>query len=319
MIGNGTIETNGKTYIGGCIDLGSSYARLLVLQTGDGPPAVLADEKRYVGWGADLVRDGRLSPGMVERAGRAMRELVAAAAAAGCDRPAIMATNALRSAANGPEVAGRLGELVRPLRLQVVDAGREAALGFRGATSVPGAAGRVLLVDPGGTSTEFAWGRGGTIEGWRSLPWGTHRVESALGGGPAGTRRLRRDLAARVARAIPRGILSFLFHGDRDATMLATGGTAVSLARLARRIHGEAADDPVQIDRDRFDLLSRRLRARYAAGRMRGLPLDAARIELLPAGIVLLGALIEAVGAPGILVTVRDLRWGTILEAGDGS
>lgn len=312
MIGNGTIETNGKRAVGGCIDLGSSYARLLVLRMSD-PPAVLLDEKRFIGWGSDLVRTGRLSPPMIDLAGRVLRELVAAASAAGCAAPAIVATNAVRSAANGPEVADRLRALVRPLRVRVADAGREAALGFRGASSVPGAPSPALMVDAGGTSTEIAWGEGGEPEGWRSFPWGVHRVRERMGGGPLRTRRLRGLLAAGFSRSLPAGLLSSLSCGDRGATMLATGGTAVSLARLARWVLGEPWDDPVWIDRERFELLSRRLRARYALGRGRNLPLDPARIELLPAGIVLLGALADAVGAAGFLVTVRDLRWGAIL------
>ncbi|MBN1884512.1 MAG: hypothetical protein JW876_03170 [Candidatus Krumholzibacteriota bacterium] len=304
------------------MDLGSSYARLLVLDTVDDPPAVIADERRFIGWGADLVCSGCLSDEMVDRAGEALAGLVEAAAAAGCGRPVIVATNALRAAANGPEAAARLALLVEPLPLFVVDQEREAALGFRGAASVLNDGFSAALVDPGGTSTEFSWGTGGEASGWFGLPWGTHRVRELLGrGGPSRARRLRADLAGRFGQrlaAAPGGVLSALSKHGRGGTMLATGGTAVSVAAVARLLRGEGRGDPTWVGRETLDLAARRLAARYAAGLAGRLPLDPGRIALLPAGIVLFRALLDAAGAAGALVTARDLRWGAILGGVDG-
>ena len=92
----------------------------------------------------------------------------------------------------------------------------------------------------------------------------------------------------------------------------------MSLAVLHRWM-GESArgfEEMRRITGDDLGLMARRLGELYRSGRERSLPLDCNRIRLLPAGIVLMGALFRSFGIERVRITARDLRWGSVLGGG---
>ena len=182
------------------------------------------------------------------------------------------------------------------------------------------------LIDVGGTSTEIAWGRSGSLDGWLSIPWGTHRVlELDRHGGPEPRSmmiKLKQSLFtgsdSKFSGVGSKALASFLPEKLRDYTILATGGTAVSCAVVQKYIR---RDTPVfseleEVTLSGLFLIRARVEGLIAAGRKRALPLGQERVRLLLPGIVLLGECAVRLGVTRFLVTARDLRWGA-LAAGE--
>ncbi len=331
MIRYGGAVPNRKSEIRGCIDMGSTYFRLLVAErvsrrgsasAGEGervrPPAgmrALLEDRVYVGWGEALSRDGILLPDELEGAADALEFLVSRASEAGCPEPAIVGTNTLRRARNGEKA---LGMFSRPVT--VLSQRGEAALGFLGACSVIEGDGSALQIDMGGTSTEIAWGSAGVMSGFLGLPWGTHAARAAIGGlGLHGALTLLRDLVfPGPGRAAETALSPLPGIGTMD-TILCTGGTAVSLAVIlnyARRIR-PLFGEMEQISRGELELALRRSWGLFEVGRSHRLPLERERVSLLLPGMMLLSLLVREMGLDLFTVTSRDIRWGGIVDGDD--
>jgi exopolyphosphatase/pppGpp-phosphohydrolase len=321
MIRESAQPSHTKKEIRGCIDLGSSNFRLLVVE-GDFPspdrvdaPFELrsfAEAKCYVGWGDDLARTLSISPEMEALALRALGELMAAARDLRCTQPQLVATNTLREASNAEAIRSAL-ERGLGVSIRVLSQREEASLGYAGASFFRPRDESIGLIDAGGTSTEIAWGRGTTMDGFAGLPLGTHRVHRLLEG-TFGARRASALLAEELNAA---GVYRLPVF-SRDSTMLLTGGTAVSLAVFLRYMRGyePSFEEMSRVTRADIELVRRRVDGPWLAGRKRGVPLDRHRMRLFPAGLVLIDALLQAYRAEVLRITARDLRWGAVLTGG---
>ena len=279
------------------------------------------EAKRYVGWGDDLARSGSVSPEKADLAGRAIRDPLAAAEGWGCPRPFLVATNTLRESINALALRCRL-EGAAGASIRVLSQREEAELGYIGASFFRARDESVLLIDAGGTSTEISWGRGTSMAGCVCFPLGTHRVRRLLDRGSC-ARRVSALLAASIESLIARGCAResgvYPLPGfPRNSTMLMTGGTAVSLAMLHRRMCESASgfEEMRAITREDLALMVRRLAGLCRAGRQRSLPFDPERVGLFPAGLILIDALVRSFGIGTFMVTARDLRWGSVLTGG---
>lgn len=330
MIRKSAESSHIKNEIRGCVDLGSSKFRLLVVEgsfpgTALGAPAAPDDfsfreDKRYVGWGEDFAKTGAVSRESFARAARTLRGLVERAGELGCPSPAIVATNTLRAARNAREMKAGLEEACR-LPVRVLAQREEAEMAYAGAAYFQPPDSSILLVDLGGGSTEISWGRGRVMEGWRGMPWGTHRVRALLE--RAGYHRTAARLAGGLSdsgQELPgsAGSVYPLPVLAQHHTILVTGGTAVSVAVCLRSMRGAS---PVFEEMERVTLRDVGLvRARVAglcrAGRERTVPLDADRIRLFPSGLLLIEALLGSARVEAFQVTARDVRWGVVLTGG---
>jgi exopolyphosphatase/pppGpp-phosphohydrolase len=304
---------NKKRIIRGCIDLGSSYFRLLVVCLGPtGTAEVLCDDKEYVGWGGSVAEGGSIGENGIARAAHALENLLVAAERSGCEHPILAATNAMRSAMNGDAAHSSLERLIgRPIT--VLSQRGEAALGFLGASTVAQGNGPVLLVDVGGTSTEIAWGSGGIMEGFEGLPLGTHIAGAMM------SRGCGNDLSVLHHSAFRKLEDSIAMHytlpnNDQRPTILATGGTAVSLAVILRYMKERTPDftERTPATAGMLELAVRRIRGLFRAGLQRRIPLEPERVRLLLPGLVLMTSLFRAMRVSGFLITARDLRWGAV-------
>lgn len=151
----------------GVVDIGSNTVRLVVYEVPTRLPFPLFNEKAQCELGRGLADSGRLNPDGVEAAFRALGRFVPLAHAMGVDRLALVATAAVREAADGPafaaEIERRFGHPV-----DVIDGAKEARLAAVGVLSgVPDADG--ILGDLGGGSLDLvalekgAFGRSATL------------------------------------------------------------------------------------------------------------------------------------------------------------
>ena len=334
MIRKGARSSQTKKEIRGCIDLGSSFFRLLVIEGsfpawGAFDPAGLEitgahEDRRYVGWGEDLSVSGAISSKSVARAQRLLSELVSGARKLGCANPVIVGTNTLREARNALEVVRGL-ERLAGLPLAVLSQYEEARLAYIGSAVFADAREFLAILDIGGTSTEISWGHGIRMEGYMGFPLGTHQTRLLCGRrsySAAGIRRAEAALAGEIRAAEAEQLasegVSRLPLGDERPTILVTGGTAVSSVLCLRFMRALAPpfEEMYKITLDDVFLLKRRVAALAVAGRERIMPLDADRMRLLPAGLVLVEALLRHQGIRSFSVTARDLRWGVAITGG---
>lgn len=143
------------------VDIGTNTVRLLignVRRSGDSRR--LEDVERHeviTRLGAGLEASGRLSDEAMGRALAGLDRYAQLIEAAQVDVVGGVATAATRSAANGAEFVGQVGQVLGFVP-RVIDGVEEARLTFRGATNGRVDPGPTCVIDVGGGSTEFVVG-----------------------------------------------------------------------------------------------------------------------------------------------------------------
>lgn len=218
------------------IDIGSNSMLLLVM---DGE-RVVHDEARVVGLGRGLGEVGVFRPDRMEAALLALKEYAAKAAELGVPPAEVraVATSASRRALNAHTFYAQVQKQTG-IKVQVVSGEEEARLTWIGGVSgVEVAPGPVLLVDPGGGSTEVILGEGTHIHHRVSLEIGTVRLtEKHLGYGavdPAGLARARAEIDAAFASVR-------LPLAPKSAVAVAGTATTLSAAHLGLTAYDPAA------------------------------------------------------------------------------
>jgi exopolyphosphatase / guanosine-5'-triphosphate,3'-diphosphate pyrophosphatase len=194
------------------------------------------------------------------------------------------------------EVVGERGGV----EVTILEGEEEARLAFVGATRTLGRAldGVVGVVDVGGGSTEIAIGTvAGGVSWWASFRLGSgHLADEYLRSDPP----TAADMAAMRVHAA--GVFGELDVPRPDAAV-AVGGSAASL----RRVVGEALE-PASLDRALGMLCGG-----PAAAVARTFALDALRVKLLPAGILILDAAAQRLDRP-LQIGRGGLREGVVLD-----
>jgi len=329
MISDKADLSKGKRKLSGCLDLGSSYFRMLLARRTEaaaGPRLLppIYESRNYVGWGNEVAGKGHVSEESLERAAGLLSRMIDDSARLGCPDPVIAGTGTFRRAANRRRIISFLRERVN-LPIEVLSHRGEAAYSFLGAVSSLSGKADLILIDLGGTTTEIAMGSCGSFENYLEVPFGTHTL----------VRSGRRPSGRCLLRAIRNGFIretggcGVFRNGhipdpaagcsDAERVVLLTGGTAVTLGMIDSFMKGYEPDPSrdCEMSMDELQLLIRRLKSLPRERWARVLPVTPRRAELLPAGIVLLNLIIKSLNINMFRVTARDLRWGIILS-GDG-
>jgi exopolyphosphatase/guanosine-5'-triphosphate,3'-diphosphate pyrophosphatase len=282
-----------------CIDVGSNTTRLLVAMD-DGPRLheVFA-ERAFTRLGAGCGHDGEIAPEKVAEVASVVARQVRIAREHGAASLRVVATAAVRQAANGPALAHAI-QAACGVTLEVLAGEDEARLAFAGAVGMlpKPPLGLLGVVDVGGGSTELVIGTAAGGVSWSvSLP---------LGSGVVTDRDLPSDPPSADELARLRAKLAEAFAGIRaplPCTAYAVGGSASSLQRLLGTV----------LDRETLERGLQALVARPAAEIALVLGLHVERARLLPAGVLLLAAASRALDAP-LLLAGGGLREGVVLD-----
>ncbi|CAN5558925.1 Ppx/GppA phosphatase family protein [soil metagenome] len=262
-----------------CIDIGTNTTRLLVAEEGPGGLRVLAQERAFTQLGDLSV----LPAAKIDEVTRAIAHHAALARSLEAARIRVVATGVVRTAANREALLEAARE-AGGLEVEVLDPAQEATLAFRGALAAmrPGWAGwagpesRVAVVDVGGGSTELAIGSAAGGVGYTaSMAIGSGRLTDAFIEHDPPRREELDRIRARAGAAWEE--LGELPEAD---VALAFGGSAASLPRLV----GERLDEGAV--GQALDALSTASAAEVAER----FGLDARRVALLPAGLIVLEA-----------------------------
>jgi exopolyphosphatase / guanosine-5'-triphosphate,3'-diphosphate pyrophosphatase len=283
-----------------CIDIGSNTTRLLVAEPArDGRLRELHAERAFTRLGSLLGPAGAIPRAVVRVGAEVVAEQVAAARAQGAASVRVVATAAIRDAANRDEFCSAVLDLAG-VPIDVLTGEEEARLAFLGATGSLAECpeGLVGVVDVGGRSSELVAGtRGGGVAWARSLPVGSGLLadEHLLDDPP--TPEQLDAVRARVREALAP------LRPPAPVAAYAVGGSATSL----RRLLGTVLD---------ADALGRGLLALAAMPRAdvaRRFALHPERARLLPAAILLLEGAAAAFGTP-LRTCGGGLREGVLLE-----
>jgi exopolyphosphatase / guanosine-5'-triphosphate,3'-diphosphate pyrophosphatase len=274
---------------------------VLVAEAADGRIAEVLQRRAFTRIGRGLEPGGAIAAAKLDEVARVVAEQVAVARDAGVARGRlrVVGTAAIRGAANGAELCAAIQERAG-VRVEILDGEQEARLAFLGATRTLGRRldGTIGVVDVGGGSTELAVG---TYDGGVSW-WCSFRV----GSGSIAADHLTTDPPAREELAAARGHASeVLAHTTvpKPDCAVAVGGSAASL----RAVVGDVLE-PGTLERA-MQLLS----SAPAAAVAHRYGLDAERVRLLPAGILILDAASHALGQP-LQIGHGGLREGVLLD-----
>lgn len=228
------------------LDLGTNNCRLLIARPHEQGFRVMDGFTRIVRLGEGLTATGRLSDAAMDRTMEALRLCRNKLREHQPARMRLIATEACRSAENGPEFIARV-ERELGLVLEIVDRQTEAALAVTGcADLIEEASSGALMFDIGGGSSELAWldFRGGrprrqgrmsaSIRSWQSLPVGVVSIAERFGGVDV-TSESFEEMVAYVANHLRQ------FRGreklrqmiaEHPVHLIGTSGTVTTLAGL---------------------------------------------------------------------------------------
>jgi exopolyphosphatase/guanosine-5'-triphosphate,3'-diphosphate pyrophosphatase len=297
------------------IDVGSNSIRCLIAERGeDGHLHVIDDLKDQPRLARGLTATGRLAPEAIERAVESIGRMTQAAERRGVAKVALVATSAVRDAANGAELAERIKKEIG-IPLEVIDGETEARLAWLSVREhFAVVRGRAIAADIGGGSLELVLAVGGLVEHVVSLPFGAVRLTEQFLSDPAyteqGVKRLRAAVRRRLRAAVP-------VREWAGARLFGSGGTFTNAARIhfargkgapAAGVHGSTV---------KLADLQRILEwlTTLSVEERRAVPgLNPERADIILAGIAVATEVLSHFDAQNITVSAFGLREGLLLH-----
>ncbi len=293
LLGSGVVR-------GACIDIGSNTTRLLVADCDGGALREIHQERSFTRIGRDLRDSGGISPEKLAEVAAVVRRQFETARELGAVTVDGVATAAIRRAENGSDLLGAI-ESECGLAVNLLSGVEEARLAFLGVAGTLDhrPLGALGVVDVGGGSCELVVG-----ELPDQIRW-TTSVE--LGSGELADDCLHSDppsaeeLASAETR-VDEALAEISLPAPDEA--VAVGGSATSLRRLAGPLLDAGACART------LDLLSGAPSSEIA----RRFSLDRERVQLLPAGLLILHRVARLFGMP-LQIGRGGVREGVLLEA----
>ncbi len=312
------------------LDLGTNNCRLLVARPDGRSFRVVDAYSRIVRLGEGVGATNRLSEAAMGRAIEALAICRDKLADCGEVQTRLIATEACRSAENGPEFIERV-RAETGLALEIVNRKTEARLAVAGCTSLVDLdADGVLLFDIGGGSSELVWldlrnrcgARGYALtrfmRAWTSLPLGVVTLAERHGGthvGPENFEAMVDDVTRhlgsfgtgpRLAEAIATGKMHML---GTSGTVTTLAGVHLELERYDRR-----RVDGTWMQSDQVGAMIDQVRDMSYEQRISNPCIGADRADLVLAGCAILEAIRRRWPCPRLRVADRGLREGILTE-----
>jgi len=289
--------------IGAAVDVGANSVHLLVAAVDGRRVIPLVDESVFLGLGDRVAAHGTLGAGARDELALALATYAETARRLGARDLTFLGTEPIRRAADAAALVREVA-VASGVSLHVLDHHEEAILNLLGVTMGSAIDHDMLVVDIGGGSSEVIVAGPGRRVATVGLRTGSARLtHDHLRDDPPTSYEIgaMREVARRVVAGTP---------VVNPAELVAVGGTASNLVRVL----GEAAADRV-LTHDRIStalaLLSVEPSADIAARHL----LRPTRARILPAGAVILDAILERCGADRIRVVDTGIREGAVLAA----
>ncbi|MGH2905677.1 MAG: hypothetical protein ACRDKI_02770 [Solirubrobacterales bacterium] len=291
-------EANGKMP-SAVIDIGSNTTRLLVAErAGDGLRELLS-QRAFTRLGRGIRDDGLISGKKIEEVAQTVATQVRLANVLDAEDIYAMATAATREASNGDELVEAIRE-ASGLDVEILDEEEEARLSFMGATRALPLEGeeKIAVIDVGGGSSEVAIG---TLSD--GVKWST---SFKVGSGVVTDNFIHNDPPTvdelDAARTYVDGIFEDFSFPDVDLA-IAIGGSSSSLRRMVGGV----------LEHETMERAIRLITRNASFEVADDFGLDIERVQVLPAGIMILEDISDRIGQP-LRIGKGGLREGKLLE-----
>jgi exopolyphosphatase/pppGpp-phosphohydrolase len=289
--------------IGASVDVGSNSVHLLVARVREHHLTAVADESAFLGLGARVADHGLLGPAARAELAEAVAAYVASARDLGATTVTVVGTEPIRRAGDAPEIVAEVSRAAGE-PLYVLTHEEEAYLTVIGVTEGRLLAHEALVVDIGGGSSEFCLVGPRAAPRAQGLRLGAGRLTQRFVTGDPPTADEIAAMRAEAQRAVagapdgaPRGIV-------------AVGGTVSNLLKVVR--FGARAGTLSRNENARALTLLSAEPSELAAKRHGVRPV---RARMLPAGAVIVEAILDRYGADEVRVSDAGIRDGAILAA----
>ena len=299
----------------GVLDVGSNTVHFLVIDARrGGRPLPVFSHKAEFHLGDHLEDGNRLSASVTRQLRTFVDDALQIAEDKGVEELLAFATSAVRDAANGDEVLGRVKD-ASGVDIRVLTGEEEARLTFLAARRWFGwSPGRLLMLDIGGGSLEIAAGIDEEPDVAISLPLGAARLtRDWLSGNPPApeqVRQLRRHVRAEIARQAAE-----LARPGQPDRAVATSKTFRQLARISGA--APSADEPYvrrSVTHSDVKDLAKRLAAMTSDQRAALPGVSLVRAPQLAAGAVVADAAMDLLGIEELEICPWALREGVLLR-----
>ena len=297
------------------IDIGTLTCRLLIADLqANGSLKELRSERRILRLGEGVDQSKQLQTAAMDRVIQCLKEWRAVIESYRVDGSTVVATSAVRDAANRPEFLDRV-KCDAGFVVEVITGEEEAhrtMLGIR--SGLPAGVTDVLALDIGGGSTEFILDRPGLVPIVRSIDFGVVRVSERILKHDPPTISEVRQAREWIRKETEHAMVTMPQRAG--LTFVGTAGTITSLAAMAQQL---PTYEPARIHNYRLTLetiadIEQQLLARTKAARV-GMPgLEKNREDVIAAGAIIIRTIMETLGQQECLVSDLGLREGILLD-----
>jgi len=307
----------------GAIDLGSNSLQMMLARMEAGAFHICRREICETRIGEGLRPGDKLNPRARARTMEALLSLLGIMEAEQVRKGIIIATSALREAADGKQFLDEISR-VAPFPIRLLSGEEEAFYGFQGAVGslavyggddsgpvLPGSGDNIdddiMALDIGGRSTELSWREEDKINGLSMAFGAVNMKERFLSGREHFLREHIRGVLVEQAKGFPIKKKKFL---------LGVGGTITTLAALSLKLQEY---DPQRIQGSLLSIDEIRdwekilLQASHQE-RVQMLPFAPKRADVITAGVSVMRTVIEYLGYDQIIVSEGGILLGIILE-----
>jgi exopolyphosphatase/pppGpp-phosphohydrolase len=285
--------------VGASVDLGSNSVHLLVAAIEGHQLRPLVDESVFLGLGAAVAERGFLGRSARDELGATLVRYAGIARDHGAAEVSFIGTEPLRRAADAARIVHETADAAR-VPMYVVSHEEEAFLTIIGVTEGLPVTRETLVVDIGGGSCEFCIVDAGHRPRAAGLRLGSARLtDRFVANDPALTSEVAamREAALELVQGAPSGA---------PFDIVAVGGTASNLVKVLPGTDRVLSRGQL---RDAVAILQSETAAEASARH----GINSIRARILPAGAVILDAILERYGVGEVRVSDAGIREGTIL------
>ena len=298
------------------VDVGTNTILLLIAELkGGGGFEVLEDRAEITRLGAGVGHSRRIRPDALERSLKVLHRYLDRCRELSVHEIAVVGTSALRDALNAGDFQSRLKRELG-LDLRVLSGGEEASYSYLAVQRGSGVReGEVLVVDVGGGSTEFIWGKDGRLHRSVSLDLGSVRLtERFLLSDPA-----REEECSRLTADIDEKLRSRLAAWSTERgfhKMVGIAGTFTTLAAVARGLTRYSHSDVhgSRLGRVEVQRQVRLFESKTVAERKAIPGLEPQRADVILAGALLIDRIMAFFRLDEVMVSDQGIRYGLLFE-----
>ncbi len=291
------------------IDIGSYSVRLSVGEIENGNLRIILDKGKITALGQKVKETGFLQEDRILETLRVLEEYKEYIEKLGVDKVIVVGTEALRKAKNGWEFVKRVEEEIG-FRIEIIPPEEEGKLAYLGAAFSLKVRGRNCVVDQGGGSTEYIFGKDLEVESIHSFPFGiVNLTETFLKHDPPTDKEVETlsEFLEKEIRKVKRKV----------DNLIGLGGTITTLAALEYNVYPYNPEEVHgrELTYDQIKKWFEELRSIPARERSkRYKQVEDKRAEVILAGIMIFLKTLEVFEREKLIVSDWGLREGVIIR-----